>query len=247
MSKLTGTIASVNMTTNLILQRPSTTVVLAMSTDGKIADVKRSPARFASEADQAHLERQVALADGVLFGAGTLRAYGTTMSVSTPQLLEQRQQQGKPSQPVQIVCSASAKIDPELRFFRQSVPRWLLTTTTGAEYWQKQAKETFFERILVSNATVGVINWTEALQQLATLGLKRVAVLGGGTLVAALLASDLIDEFWLTVCPLVLGGTSAPTPVEGSGFLEHQARRLQLLSAQTVGQEVFLHYRLQPR
>ena len=54
--------------------RPHTTVVLAMSADGKIADVKRSPARFGSAADKAHLEKQVAQVDAVLFGAGTLRA-----------------------------------------------------------------------------------------------------------------------------------------------------------------------------
>jgi 5-amino-6-(5-phosphoribosylamino)uracil reductase len=60
-----------------------------------------------------------------------------------------------------------------------------------------------------------------------------------------MLAVDLIDEMWLTVCPLLLGGTNAPTPVAGSGFPENLAPRLELLSAQAEGQEVFLHYRLQ--
>lgn len=59
-----------------------------MSMDGKIADVKRSPARFSSRADKAHLEKQIAAADAVLFGASTLRAYGTTLSISNPQLLQ---------------------------------------------------------------------------------------------------------------------------------------------------------------
>ena len=41
---------------NLMMQhRPHTTVVMAMSADGKIADVRRSPARFGSLADKAHL------------------------------------------------------------------------------------------------------------------------------------------------------------------------------------------------
>lgn len=37
-----------------------------------------SPARFGSSADKAHMEEQIALADAVLFGAGTIRAYSTT-------------------------------------------------------------------------------------------------------------------------------------------------------------------------
>ncbi len=224
------------------------TVVLAMSADGKIADAKASPARFASTADRGHLEKQIAQADGCLFGAGTLRAYGTTLSVSTPQLLQIRQQMGKSPQPVQIVCSRSAEIDPELRFFRQEVPRWLLTTATGAQSWggdKGSVHSQHFERILVVAEVNGEIDWVDACQQLAALDLKRLAVLGGGKLVASLLASDLIDEFWLTICPLILGGVTAPTPVEGEGFELHLAPRLELLSVETVEQEVFLHYRVQ--
>lgn len=236
------------MSENPAINRPHTLVVLAMSADGKIADVRRSPARFSSAVDQVHLEKQIALVDGVLFGAGTLRAYGTTMRVSNPQLLEQREQQGKPLQPLQIVCSRSAKIDPQLRFFRQPVPRWLLTTTAGALRWrrrQAQSEAANFERILVVETSAGTINWINAFQQLAQLGVERLGVLGGGELVASLLAADLIDEFWLTVCPLILGGTAAPTPVEGEGLSSDLARRLKLLGVETIEQEVFLHYRLQ--
>lgn len=132
--------------------RPYTTVVLAISADGKIADVKRSPARFSSPTDKTHLEQQIAASDAVLFGAGTLRAYGTTLKVSTTQLLEQRKQRSLPPQPLQIVASQQGNIDPQLQFFRQPVPRWLLTTSVGAKPWQKRSE---FERILVCDGDLG--------------------------------------------------------------------------------------------
>ncbi|HEY9632221.1 MAG TPA: RibD family protein [Coleofasciculaceae cyanobacterium] len=232
------------MPENSAINRPHTTVVLAMSADGKIADVTRSPARFSSPADRAHLERQVALADGILLGAGTLRTYGTTLGISNPQLLQIRKQGGAPSQPVQIVCSRGAELDPQLRFFRQSVPRWLLTTTAGAQRWQESADGSF-ERVLVADTSEGEIDWINAFEQLTKLGLRHLGILGGGELVASLLAADLIDEFWLTVCPLILGGKTAPTPVEGEGFSYQLAQRLELLGVVTIGHEVFLHYRLQ--
>ncbi len=255
--------------------RPYTTVVLAMSADGKIADVLRSPARFSSPTDKQHLEQQIAASDAVLFGAGTLRAYGTTVPVSHPQLLQQRKQCSLPPQPVQILASLQANIDPQLRFFRQPVPRWLLTTSVGAKHWQGRSE---FEKIIVCETTIlkegrgaqghratGAqgetiiqnlkskiqnspslsIDWVVALQQLADLQVKRLAVLGGGQLVASMLAADLIDELWLTVCPLILGGASSPTPVEGMGFDAALAPRLELVSVQAIEQEVFLHYRLQ--
>ncbi|MEG3957403.1 dihydrofolate reductase family protein [Microcoleus sp. herbarium2] len=223
------------------------TVILAISADGKIADAVRSPARFGSAKDKAHLEQQVAASDAVLFGNGTLQAYGTTMRVISPELVKQRELQGKPPQPVQIVCSRSAQFDPNLRFFQQPVPRWLLTgqdsrhTAMPSPYPMTNSK---FDRIIYAKTAGGEIDWIDAFQQLANFDIKRLAILGGGKLVASVLAAGLVDELWLTVCPLILGGADAPTPVEGKGFLANLAPKLELLTVKQVGQEVFLHYRV---
>ncbi|HHP7231250.1 MAG TPA: RibD family protein [Xenococcaceae cyanobacterium] len=223
-------------------QRPQTTVILAMTADGKIAEAKGSAARFGSIADRNHLEKQIALADGVIFGAGTLRAYGSSLPITNPQLLQLRQEQQKPPQPVHLVVSASGKFDSQLKFFRQPLPRWLLTTPTGAKLWLNQTE---FERVL----TIGswetkfqASHWHQVLQQLQQLGINKLAILGGGELVAALLQANLIDELWLTICPLILGGQNSPTPVTGTGFLQSQAVKLQLLEVKQIEQEIFLHY-----
>ncbi|MEG4337612.1 dihydrofolate reductase family protein [Microcoleus sp. D3_18_C2] len=275
------------------IDRPLATVILAISADGKIADAVRSPARFGSANDKAHLEQQVAASDAVLFGNGTLQAYGTTMRVISPELVKQRELQGKPPQPVQIVCSRSVQFDPNLRFFQQPVPRWLLTgqdtreTPLPSPYPTKDSKfdrtsgtilkngqdarsttEEFscgtgilpihkkliengatsqFDRIIYAKTAGEEIDWIDAFQQLASFGIKRLAILGGGKLVASVLAAGLVDELWLTVCPLILGGADAPTPVEGKGFLADLAPKLELLAVKQVGQEVFLHYRIDRR
>jgi 5-amino-6-(5-phosphoribosylamino)uracil reductase len=246
------------------IDRPYATVILAISADGKIADVVRSPARFGSANDKAHLEQQVAANDAVLFGNGTLQAYGTTMRVISPDLLKQRELAGKPPQPVQIVCSRSRQFDPNLRFFQQPVPRWLLTGNHADFSNGQDARSTQnqldggigilpviedgaigkFDRTLIANTIEGEIDWIDAFQQLETLGIKRLAILGGGKLVASVLAVGLVDELWLTVCPLILGGADAPTPVEGKGFLADFAPKLELLAVKQVGQEVFLHYKV---
>ncbi|MGB7415139.1 MAG: RibD family protein [Thermosynechococcaceae cyanobacterium] len=217
--------------------RPYATVVFAMSADGKIAD-ENSQASFGSEADYAHLERQVALADAILVGAGTLRAGRTAMRVQNPDLIQARLKQGQPEQPPQIICTRSGRIDPELPFFRQAIPRWLLTTQAGAQSWQPPQ----FEKILVHEASEQSVDWRAAFAQLQELGIEKLAVLGGGEVVAALLAEELIDEVYLTVCPLFLGGAERPTPVGGAGFTLADAPRLSLLDMQQIDQELFLHY-----
>lgn len=226
-----------------LASRPHTTVVLAISVDGKIADADRSAARFGSAQDRAHLEQQIAQADAVLFGAGTLRSYGTSLPIAAPELLQQRQQQGKPPQPIHIVASASGAIDPDLRFFRQPIPRWLLTTQAGDHHWRGLSQ---FERILVTETSADCLDWFDTLTEFSHLGIEKLAILGGGTLVASLLEAGLIDELWITVCPLLLGGVAAPTLVEGTGFSQTIAPRLQLLEVRAIDSEVFLHYRVLP-
>lgn len=226
----------------MVDDRLHTTVILAMTADGKIADHRHSAARFGSINDKIHLEKQVALADGVLFGAGTLRAYGTTMTVSNSRLLQERIERSQPPQPTQIVVSRSGNLNPQWRFFRQPVPRWLLTTVEGAKLWQERSG---FEGILISSNTNNDsnIDWSSAFIQLRDLGWQKLAVLGGGELVASLLEVDAIDELWLTICPVIFGG-DAPTPVGGVGWLQSQAKQLELLELEQIEQELFLHYRI---
>ena len=223
------------------MNRPYTTVVLAMSADGKIADVARSAADFSSRIDRAHLERQVAKADAILFGAGTLRAHGSAMSLRDSELIALRRQQEKPEQPIQIVCTGSGKISEDIRFFQQKIPRWLLTTQQGAQVWQNKPSD-YFEEIIISDSPAEKINWEKTLITLWEKGIKNLAILGGGELIADLFAKQLLDELWLTVCPILLGGKDAPTPIEGMGLSSKQAQQLNLLSVETIDREVFLHY-----
>jgi riboflavin biosynthesis pyrimidine reductase len=217
-----------------------TTVILAMSADGKIAPSSSTSARFSSKADLLHLEEQIAQTDAVIFGANTLRAYGTTVRLSNPDLLKMRENQGKPPQPLHIVCSASGNLATNLGFFSQPVPRGLLTSTMGAKFWQIQAQDKFQHLLIADSPDSQNINWVEAFTQITALGCQKIAILGGGNLVASLLPLNLIDELWLTICPLLIGGKTVPTPVDGEGLFPPQS--LQLIEVKQIQGEVFLHY-----
>lgn len=225
------------------MNRPHTTVVLAMSADGKIADAARSAPGFSSAIDRAHLERQVGIADAVLFGAGTLRAHGSAMSIRNSDLISRRREKQKPDQPIQIVCTRSGIIPSDIRFFQQKIPRWLLTTEKGATSWQNHPQQ-MFDEMMTPESSEGEIDWQEALKALKDKGIEHLAVLGGGELIADLFERQLLDELWLTVCPILLGGKNSPNPIEGSGLSLENAQKLKLLSVENIEQEVFLHYQI---
>ena len=223
------------------MNRPHTTTILAITVDGKIADFTRTAARFGSATDKAHLESQISLVDGVIFGAGTLRAYGTSLPISNTKLRQSRQDRGS-IQPIHLVVSASGEIDSGLKFFQQPIPRWLLTTKDNSQLWQNN---NLFDRIIVGKTnSQSSFEWSEILPQLFNLGMQKLAILGGGELVASLLAVKAIDEIWLTVCPVIFGGVTAPTPVGGKGWLQSEGIKLDLLEVKHIDREVFLHYRV---
>ncbi len=220
-----------------------TTLVLAMTVDGKISDATKSPQTFSSERDYAHLEAQIAVADAILVGSGTLHDGGSAVFVQKPELIQARIDRQQPTQPPQIICSRSGKIDPQLPFFSQPIDRWLLTTTIGSIDWLNRAG---FDRVIVCETANGSdIDWQMARIKLAELGVEALCFLGGSELAASLFAADFIDELWLTICPLIYGGSNAPNLVAGAGFTPDLAPRLKLLSVDRIEQELFLHYQVQ--
>ncbi|BAQ60876.1 5-amino-6-(5-phosphoribosylamino)uracil reductase [Geminocystis sp. NIES-3708] len=229
---------------------PYLTTIIAMSIDGKISEATDIPARFSSKEDLAHLETQISLLDAIIFGGNTLRAYGTSLVIKNPQLLKQRQDKKQSLQPLNIVCSASGNINPDLRFFSQPLPRGLLTSSQGLLHWQEKVKDfnkknnlkqdNYFQDFFVAD---NPFNWREILTKLSGLNYNKIGILGGSKLISFLLAENLINELWITICPLIIRNKLA------SSFLDSDILaninlpiNLKLLEVKVINQEVFLHY-----
>jgi riboflavin biosynthesis pyrimidine reductase len=84
------------------------------------------------------------------------------------------------------------------------------------------------------------LDWREAIDGLAGLGLPRISCEGGPRLNGALLDAGLIDEVFLTVAPALVGGDGLRLTAT-----QAPARRaeLTLISALTYGSELLLRYR----
>lgn len=80
---------------------------------------------------------------------------------------------------------------------------------------------------------------------LAGQGSKTILVEGGGEVLRLFLEARLLDELYLTVCPRMIGGRQAPGLCGGESLLSTEMPwQAELLSSKTVGNEVYLHYRL---
>lgn len=219
-----------------------TTLVLAMTADGKISAVDPKAPRHSDPADQAHVEYQVSLADLILMGSGTIRAEEKTFTIRNPELLAARSVRGQSLQPITCVVSRSLDLSPDLRFFQQDVERWIFTTRTGLERCPDTTTTLHKLANLVELGDTD-LNWDRAYTLMSEKGINKVVALGGGSLTAALLQAGRIDDWWLTIWPVIYGGHNVPTPVEGEGFLPTHAPQLHLVETRQIGSELFLHYR----
>lgn len=217
------------------------TIVCAASLDGKLAPADRGPVTFPSRADRAHLFALRDQADALLVGAGTLRAEDPPL-LPTPERRAARARAGLRPDPVRVPVSRGLNVPLAGRALaaRPDAPVVHLAPQSAPAVAQAAARAAGHALSLHGDDAL------DLPAALAALGLEhgvqRALCEGGGALNAALLAADLVDELWLTVCPVLLGGAAAPTLVDGPGLTA--IKRARLLELRRVEDELFLRYAL---
>ena len=210
----------------------------AMSADGKIGTRLHDHIAVGSAEDRRVMSELRAQADAVLVGGKTFRNWPLPM-VERPDHLPWRRSRDRPMVNAVLtrrgLMSAAADRWPDPR-----VALWVL----GPDGIDADGHANRFGARVATTAEPD-LRW--ALAHLEGLGCRSVLVEGGGDLIFRCLAEGVLDELYLTVCPLVIGGTDAPTPADGRGFDVADLRRLRLLEARHHGDEVFLHYAVAAR
>ncbi len=172
------------------------------------------------------------LADVVLVGAGTVRAEGYGGIRFPPERTARRLRWGFGAEPPPIAVVTGRGLDlGSLLFVDTITPPIVITTEQGAG--------TVPDGVRVIVAGTDRIDLAVAIDALARSGLRRIHCEGGPALLAALAAGGLLDEYCLTIAPLMLGSRAAPVlPVELRDPLSWQ-----LVTAAVSGDHLFTRYR----
>lgn len=214
---------------------------VAMSADGKISTHRRETFSMGSREDRHLMDRLRARADAVIVGSRTVKLDGWAIRVRDAGVRRDRVAGGRPPHPLNVVLSTRLDLPPRCEFFEHPETQKLTITSRLAPQSRVRRFATHGDVWVTPSTRIrpGVV-----LGELHRRGCKRVLLEGGGELNYSFLEEKLVDEIYITITPRVLGGGSAPTPVDGRGFLWTSQVGLRLVSARRRGEEVFLRYRV---
>lgn len=222
--------------------RPWVVVNMAMSADGKVASANRHVTRIGSNVDLEELYRLRSTADAILCGARTVEETKATLGNGGDRHRRNRLRRGLQEHPLRIVASATGSLSPDAELWRHRFsPILILVTPKASPSRLRRLRQLADEVVTYSGSSKSL---GPALTHLAhRWGVRRLVVEGGGVFNAALFAADFVDELHLTVCPLLMGGRTAPTIADGEGPLQlANAQHFKLVSTQGRGRELFTVY-----
>ncbi len=174
----------------------------ASSLDGRIASPSGESQWLTGEAarDRAHRER--AWVDAIMIGSGTALA-------DDPALTARPGGSEADRQPVRIVLDARGRLPTTARLLHEPGHAIIATTAVAPADWKQSIAGTGAHLLECEPAPAGV-NLDQLLRALAQRGIMSIWAEGGGTLLAALLDGDHVDELWAFIAPLILGSGGLP-------------------------------------
>ena len=167
----------------------------------------RSPdglsAGISSDADRRVFGRLRGLADVVLAGAGTARDEGYRPARVKADFADRRAEAGQSPVPAIALVSGSLRLDLTASLFTEPVVPTIVITSSASDPVRRAAVAEVADVIVAGDDQVDL---AVALEALRSRGFSRIHVEGGPSLLADLVAHQLLDELLLTVSPLVAGG-----------------------------------------
>jgi riboflavin biosynthesis pyrimidine reductase len=207
---------------------------MVASVDGAISlDGRSQP--ISGKSDWFLFGLQRALADVIVVGAGTARSEDYGPGRARPEFAHLRAAASQAESPTLALVTASARLDPDAKFFGGSARTIVITSESAADAQVAPLRD-------VADVIVGgsaSVDLAAALAQLRARGLIRILTEGGPSLLGALTSEDLVDEVVATVSPLLVGGDSGRMVVGASGA----PRGLELVGLLEDDSALFTHYR----
>ena len=150
-----------------------------------------------------------AVADVIIVGATTVAGEGYAPPNPPDATIAARRERGQEDRPIVAVVSGSLSITPDAPLFSDPTYRPIVFTGTAAPASRRIALEAVADVVSAVDQDTNRVAMAKALDHLNSLGYKNILLEGGPKLNGQFVADDLIDEWNITISPLLAGGPAA--------------------------------------
>jgi len=203
----------------------------AISIDGKIA-TRSGDSKLSSKRDLTRLHKLRSQVDAIIIGKNTVN--------NDDPLLTVRYSKGK--NPIRIILDSSGTISNKSKILQTSnkVKTIIVVTKKITKKNLQKLKKFPVEIIIVGENQVNI---KLLIKILSKRKIKTILLEGGGTINWEFIKNNLVDEFFITITPFIIGGKDAITLVQGEGFDKiTKSHKLRLNVIKRLENDLFLHY-----
>jgi 2,5-diamino-6-(ribosylamino)-4(3H)-pyrimidinone 5'-phosphate reductase len=204
--------------------RPHVTVNCAMTADGKLAGRRRRQVSISSPEDLARVKELRRSSDAILVGIGTVLS-------DDPHLTLKGAVEGE--NPIRVVLDSMGRT-PDDAMVLDGMARTIIATGEDCE---KEWVNAEVIRVGKNRVDIGLL-----LTRLWDMGVRTLLVEGGGEVLWSFFSGGFVDRYSVYIGGKILGGRTAPTPVDGEGFDDSEALALNLVECMRLGEGVLLVY-----
>ncbi len=203
--------------------RPRVTVNCAMTADGKLAGRRRRQITISSPDDLARVKDLRRGHDAILVGVGTVLSDDPHLTINeTPE-----------ENPTRVVLDSNGRTPDNARVLDGRAMTIIATSEDCKREWRNAE---------VIRAGKGRVDIEILLSRLTEMGIDSLLVEGGGEVLWSFFEGGFVDSYSVFVGSMIIGGRTAPTPVDGEGFDDHEALSCKLVECRQLGDGVLLVY-----
>lgn len=198
-----------------------------MSIDGKIALPSRKQTRISNEEDIARVHRLRNECDGILVGIGTVMS-------DDPKLTVKEKYVENPRKPLRIVLDSKGRTPRDAKVLNEDAPTLIVTS---------QSSESTFGSARTLRLGKNTVDLHALMHHLHEMGLRKLLVEGGETVIWSFLREGLVDELRVFIGSMIIGGRMSPTMAGGEGSASfEEIIRLELKRITQIGDGALLEY-----
>ena len=192
---------------------PFVTVKYAMTLDGKIATHTGDSKWVTGPEAREFVQKMRRVCDAILVGVNT--------ALTDDPYLTARDKHGTPleRQPLRVVLDSVCHTPVKAVMFSQPGSTLIATTEAAPDRRVLALEQAGAEVVVLPSGEDRRVDLRALLSHLGSRGVVNLLVEGGGSVHGAFFDAGLVDKVYAFVAPLIVGGETSLSPVEGSGVL----------------------------